>query len=477
MSAVIRAVIKEDMDSSPVLNAAVQQTLDKLRADYEVIAPDGALHHGQALTLANMARGVLLEDGSGKVQIIAPADALIDLNILNQDLRRNLRAVPPDELAFFNQNLNMDEVSAMPLALGVQTVIDTELFSHQILYLNSGNHDLLIKTNVKLLDQLSTGAVTFGNFAVTDMARDTCTDTNEDKLCVTKAVKSFTSKRIRGRLEDTLELPPLPATAHRILQLLARPDANIEELVNIVEMDPSLAAQVMCWAQSPYYSAPGNVNSIHEAIVRVLGYDLVMNLALGLSLTKTLRLPTEGVNGNLAFWEQSVYCAAIMEGLVRVTPVRYRPRIGMAYLAGLLHNFGYLLLAEVFPPHFTTFCRYMEVNTHLNHYDVEQHLLQTNREQMGYWLMNVWGISEEVGLAIRYQNHPNYMGKGKVLANMLYVATRLLRQFQATDIAPEEIPDAVLKKLHIDKEAVKQLGAAVFGQKDQLQKMARQLTH
>jgi len=472
MSVVSKALVKTEMDSGPVLNAVVKQTLDKLRAHYEVIAPNHAMHSG-----ASMARGVLLEDGGGKVQIVVPADALIDLNILNQDLRRNLRAVPPDELAFFNQRLQMDEVSAMPLALGVQTVVDNELLSHEILYLNSGSNDLLVKTNVKLLNQLAEGAVTFGNFAVTSVARDTCTDTNEDKLSVTKAVKSFTSQRIKGRLEDTLELPPLPATAHRILQLLARPDANIEELVNIVEMDASLAMQVMCWAQSPYYSAPGKVNSIHEAIVRVLGYDLVMNLALGLSLSKTLRLPKEGVNGNLSFWEQSVYCAAIMEGLVRVTPARYRPPVGMAYLAGLLHNFGYLLLAEVFPPHFTTFCRYMEVNAHLNHYDVEQHLLQTNREQMGYWLMNLWGIPEEVGLAIRYQNHASYVGKGKVLANMLYVATRLLREFQPTDIAPETIPDEVLTKLHIDKSAIKQLGHAVFGQQEQLQNMARQLPH
>ena len=255
----------------------------------------------------------------------------------------------------------------------------------------------------------------------------------------------------------------------------------VEQWTAAVAADPSLAAQVIAWAQSPYYNAPGQVHSIHEAVVRVLGYDLVMNLSLGLALSKTLQLPKDGIAGNLSFWEQSVYCAALVEGLVRLVPARKRPPIGMAYLAGLLHNFGYLLLAEVFPPHFASFCRYMEVNRHLHHYEVEQFLLQTNREQMGFWLMNTWGLPEEVCLAIRYQNHPGYKvssnSKADVLAKMLFIATRLLRRYQPTDISPESIPDTLLNELHIDSDRLDEMGEAVFGKQEQLQTMARQLTH
>ena len=46
-------------------------------------------------------------------------------------------------------------------------------------------------------------------------------------------------------------------------------------------------------------------------------------------------------------------------------PRAQRPEAGLTYLAGLLHNFGYLLLAHVFPPHFSLICRHLEVNPHL----------------------------------------------------------------------------------------------------------------
>jgi HD-like signal output (HDOD) protein len=82
----------------------------------------------------------------------------------------------------------------------------------------------------------------------------------------------------------------------------------------------------------------------------------------------------------------------------------------MTYLGGLLHNFGYLLLAHVFPPHFSLICRHLEVNPHVSHSLIEQHLLGISREQMGAWLMRFWGMPDELAIAVRYQHDPAYTG-------------------------------------------------------------------
>ena len=42
------------------------------------------------------------------------------------------------------------------------------------------------------------------------------------------------------------------------------------DLADVVETDPSLAAQVVSWAASPYYAAPGKIRSVEDAIGRVL---------------------------------------------------------------------------------------------------------------------------------------------------------------------------------------------------------------
>lgn len=102
-----------------------------------------------------------------------------------------------------------------------------------------------------------------------------------------------------------MELPALPETAERIIHLRVDPNGDVSDLAQIVERDPSLAAQVVSWAASPYYSAPGKIKSIQDAIVRVLGFDMVLNLALGLALGKTVSLPKDGPHGATSYWRQA----------------------------------------------------------------------------------------------------------------------------------------------------------------------------
>ncbi|MEG6659175.1 HDOD domain-containing protein, partial [Pseudomonas aeruginosa] len=130
------------------------------------------------------------------------------------------------------------------------------------------------------------------------------------------------------------------------------------------------------------------------AIVRVLGFDLVINLALGLALGKSLSLPKDQPQQATPYWQQAIYTAAVIEGLTRAMPRELRPESGLSYLGGLLHNFGYLVLAHVFPPHFSLICRHLEVNPHLGHAYIEQHLLGITREQIGAWLMRVWDMPD-----------------------------------------------------------------------------------
>src|SRR5690606_35511858 len=92
-----------------------------------------------------------------------------------------------------------------------------------------------------------------------DINRD---DPAQDLEQINRAISQFTRLRIQQRLQDTLELPPLPETAHRVMKLRVDPDAGIAELAEIIETDPSLSAQVVSWASSSYYAAPGRIRSV-----------------------------------------------------------------------------------------------------------------------------------------------------------------------------------------------------------------------
>ena len=224
---------------------------------------------------------------------------------------------------------------------------------------------------------------------------------------------------LRRRIEQIYQLPPMPEMAQRILALRNDPDASIADLAAIVEMDPSLAAQVVRHATSPFYGYRGKIRSIHDAITRVLGFDLVMNMALGLAMGRSFRNPKDGPLGLRAFWRHAVYSACLAQALAREVPEDRRPEPGLAYLAGLLHNFGFLLLGHLFPPEFKLLNRLVAANPDKPVSALEKCVLGMGQAQdvldmghagIGAWLMQAWQMPEEIVVTLREHHDPEYRG-------------------------------------------------------------------
>lgn len=455
------------------VSSRVQDLLDLQNIHYQISAMSETSDNTSPAEVH--VRSIILKDGLGKVLVLYPNDCLLSLGDLNQQLIRQLRLAIPDSVRPILERHQLDAIPGLPTLLGLPTVVDQRLMKAEKLHLHSGNDNLMLEVGQADFQQIIHDS-TICDIAV-PISTLTKTDENEtdDQEQIFDAVRNFTSLRIKQRLEDTLELPPLPNTAQKIISLRANPNADISDLASIVETDASLAAQVVSWAASPYYSAPGKIKSIHDAIVRVLGFDMVLNLSLGLALGKTLNVPTDGPFGVTPYWQQSVYTAAAVEGLVTAIPREARPGFGMAYLAGLLHNFGFLILAEVFPPHFELINRHIEVNEHVPVGLIEKHLLGITRDQLASSLMSCWNMPEEVVLSLRFQNQPNYEGEHAVYSKLLYTAQTKLRERSIGYGPIQKIDGSLYKELNLDPEQADATINDIVESTEELGLMAQQM--
>ncbi len=436
---------------------------------------DRPLWHDEHLRKAGAARSVLLQDNISQVQIIFSADSLLDIEAVNRHLNRQLRALNDQDLNQFYETHQCQSIPALPQVAGLLTLVDKTLLDKDDLLLDSGDETQLIRVDSTQFQQTLTDAIVC-ELSTPLAPLENEPDTSQDREQVEGAIRGFTQLRIKQRLEETLELPPLSDTAQRIIKLRVDPDADISDLAQIVETDPSLAAQVVSWAASPYYSAPGKIKSIHDAIVRVLGFDMVLNLALGLALGKSISLPKDGPCGELPYWQQSVYIAATIEGLVTAIPREQRPGFGMAYLTGLLHNFGALIMAEVFPPHYSQYCRLSEANPHASPQAIERHLLGISRDQIASMLMDMWGMPEEVVVGLRHQQNPNYQGENAAYAKLVYLAGALLRQHGIGRGPKHSIPDSLFTELGLTREKAETTIQHVMESHEDLEHIASALT-
>ena len=419
------------------------------------------------------ARSLLLADGGGRVQLLTGHDRFLDLRALQRETGRELRAVRHDDAASVCRKLGLTELPGIPQVTGMPMWIDRALLGAHQVYLPAGQDAQWIKVEHSAFVKL------VADCAVHDCSATATLEVLDDggRQPVEEAVRRFTALRIQERLEDTLHVPPLPDAARRIIQLQLEPDYDLSDLTRIVESDPSLAAQVVGWANSPYYRARGEVNSVNDAIMRVLGFDMVINLALGLSVSHNLRVPPGFQGGVFRYWMTAVYTAATAEALARCLPRKQRVSPGMAYLGGLLHNFGFLVLAHVFPPHFGQVMAHRQANAHLPSYVVDQQVLGISAEQIAGALLESWSLPTQVHRGVRFQNAPERAGDDAVYARLLLLARQLLasRVAFAGETARPELEARLLHELGLERSMVDEALAVIVESTEDLSQMAAQM--
>ncbi len=423
---------------------------------------------------AKVANVVFLKDALGQVQVVIPGNRLLDLNQLAHQLGRQFTALSGAELEKLKRQHGLTAFPALPQVTGIESLIDSHLLEQEELFIVSGSGEEWLKLPMEQFRTLITRS-RIGDYTATLHTDIHYQDAHQDLDDVHAALKQFTPLRIRQRLNETLDLPPLPETARRIIELRVDPNADTTSLAQVIELDPGMSAQVMSWARSPYYGTRTEIKSIEEAVIRVLGFDLVINLALGLSLGRNLSVPKEGPHGYAPYWQQSVVTASLCAELVRQIPTRLRPNQGLAYLCGLLHNFGYLVLGHVFPPQFTLVNRHIEANPHVNRMYVERHLLGLTREQISACLLQQWRMPDELIAAVRQQHNPFYEGEHAEYSRLLYIATRSLRRHGFGDGPYEQTEDFLLDTLGLSADKVEETTTNLLGRMDDLQALVQML--
>jgi len=413
---------------------------------------------------AKTIRMVLLNDHEGKALVLLPANMLLNLVSIWKHSGRHLQPVRgSDATKFFSQTaLSIEHGQEQLFQLPV--FIDSSIEGYEHFNIVEAYTGLSFEAHKEWFrDHLS-----HCSLGLTPHTIEQYQPAGSDEQVITRAVERFTTLRIQQRLEDTLGLPPLPMTMKRLLELRSDPIAGIDDLVPLVCSDASLASQVMSWAASPYYAAPGEVHSVEDAVIRVLGFDLVVNLALGVAMGKTLTIPDDTPRDGVPYWQQSVYVAATAELICKKIPAESRPKAGLVYLAGLLQNFGYLVLAHLFPPHFALLSRYIEANPHMPLEYVEKQVMNVTREQIGAWLLDDWGLPEVVVEAVRHHNDLSYDGIASHEAKLIYIVNRELRRRGLADGPIEEVADSLLQQLGLNRAEVDKAVALIADNTDEL---------
>ncbi len=424
-----------------------------------------------------MVRAVMLEDERGLLMAVLPAHHIIDFDALSKQLGRSLKPAALARLA--NAFPDSEPGSIPPLALpyGLPAVIDEGVAQLPRVCFEPGSHGELVEMDGTLFMQLHklSRRLVFSRAADSLVEQDPNKFIGANGLAGVQALLPVTD--LQQRISQLSTLPPLTHTTQQLLHMRSDARVTIAEVSDVVATDPSLAGQVMRYARSAFYGYRGKVETLYDAITRVLGLDLVLHLALGLSASRALNGPADGPLGMRAFWRHSVYAAGLAQALNTLLPTSMRCKPGLIYLAALLHDIGYAVLGDLFQAEFYLLNKSVEANPSIPIPLLEKRVLGIGHTQIGSWLLRGWGMPEEVVIAAQEHHDEYYNGPHAVFANLILLTDHMLKGHVASDAATAEPPPVILTALGLEYDDVAAVTAKVMEEsRAGLEEMANNLT-
>jgi HD-like signal output (HDOD) protein len=139
-----------------------------------------------------------------------------------------------------------------------------------------------------------------------------------------------------------VELPMIPRVVQRLLAALRDPDVDARKIGESLSQDPVLSAKVLRLANSSFFGGQRSMSSI-DAAVALIGIQALQRLVMACGVASAFKeipgidLPT--------FWRDALIAATAANKLAP----RLQADAEEAYVCGLLHATGHLILCQTYP--------------------------------------------------------------------------------------------------------------------------------
>ncbi|MBF0344172.1 MAG: HDOD domain-containing protein [Nitrospirae bacterium] len=210
----------------------------------------------------------------------------------------------------------------------------------------------------------------------------------------------------KKEIAKAVSIPTQPQILIEINEEMNKTTPDLKKIIASVKRDAALSAKVIKIANSPFFSN-ADVSTIERAM-NILGLKEFKNTVL-ISLMQNLTGKKKAVSDR--FWNHLLYTAELSRfiaehrlpefGIFISGAERRQEFTNQAYMAGLFHDCGMLLLLDKFDD-YNMVTMFNLIN---NVIEAEQAQFFTNHCAMGHILLHSWGIPRIICEAVRYHHN------------------------------------------------------------------------
>ncbi len=414
---------KEKQGVPMTLAATVKHFLDDHHVSYRTLA------HERTYSVLEVARILeiepeqilqvrLMKDDLGMALAIFPLSHQIDLGKLSRTTPRSFQILSVKETDRFFYDCEPGSHPPFGNAYGCSLFLDSAMSDLEFVYFQTGSHTALIQ--MKSDDfQFLVGEATVCSFAVTSPENP--------------AISAYSSDEMK------FDCPPLSPIARQILEIAHHPtEDSAQFLSDLISNDPIVQSHILACAHQSGVDkeSTSGVEAMQDVITKVLGFETVSHIALGITAGRSFTIPEEGPLGLQAFWRHALQSATLAKKIASDVLDPHRVSADLSYLIGFFHNFGFLLLGHLCPPEFQLLNRWLHQNPKTRVENLEKRLLGMGQAmeivgnghaRLGAWLLHYWGMPEPIVVATRYHHCVDYTGKYQPYVALIQLTDQILK--------------------------------------------------
>jgi HD-like signal output (HDOD) protein len=223
---------------------------------------------------------------------------------------------------------------------------------------------------------------------------------------------------LRALVSSSNALPAAPKLYSELVDLLADPKCSLVRVVEVIERDVAMSSRLMQLVSSAFFGLSTQITSL-GGCVGYLGLNAIRSLLLSAEITRMYPIDVPG------FSAERVHAQALATSRLARRIAGGKLDESQAFVAGLLHGVGQLVLASRAPERFAEALKLAE-SRQLPLSTAELELFGATAAQVAAYLLALWGQPLEVVQAIAHQDCPeHYEATAPGLATLIYISKRL----------------------------------------------------
>ena len=265
--------------------------------------------------------------------------------------------------------------------------------------------------------------------------------------------------KVDAIVRSVTSLRPMPANITRIMREIEKPNITIDMLVGLISLDQALAALVLQMSNSVSLGYSRTCSTLYEAVMYI-GLGRLKTILLTSSATSMLKRSLSGYRlGTGELWHHSLVTGVAAEWLAQAL---HYPNPEEAYVSGLLHDMGKLLLDQFVLSNYNTIVDYVH-SYNMPLWQVEEKLIGIDHARLGGLIAERWNFPITLVDAIRYHHIPSFARTNNRLPAIVNLANSFAVDYQLTPSAlfSFELHPESLNILKIDAAKVDKLKAGM----------------